>query len=278
MTMFTSALEKVARAQEQTAALEREIATFLAEDTYKVREHMDTQTGRKTAIFGILKEPPVIRWGVMVGEVFHNLRSALDHAVTDLTIAESGQPLEGTEFPIFENEADYNRLRSKGNGKGKPAPGSGLYKIRGVGDPAKAIIYGLQPFEIRKRKPKASAALTNIHALNIIDKHRTVHVVRARMDDGGCRLLHDVRGPVEWTIPIGEIKDGTKLAEWTPIASYDAVDMEFNFNFAIVLDDNGPDVSRLFGIRISDLCNTSVVGIRWVIGRLAGDITTPPPA
>src|SRR5262249_8578453 len=106
--------------------------------------HLDANTCRKSAIFRIIKEPPVVRWGVMVGEVFHNLRSALDHTITDLTIAEGGQPLAGTEFPIFEDEAKYSELAKDGT----PTRRSGLYKIRGVSDQAKAIIYGLQPFDV----------------------------------------------------------------------------------------------------------------------------------
>jgi len=152
-----------------------------------------------------------------------------------------------------------------------------LYKVRGVSDRAKATIHGLQPFEIRKRKPTEPVALTNIHALNIIDKHRTVHIVRTRADGGGWRVLRDVGAPVEFSVVVGEIKDGTKLAEWTTIAPIDEMDVEFNLNFAVVLDDNGPEVSGLTGIPVSDLCTSSIAGIRWII-RLGGDTKTPPPA
>ena len=46
-------------------------------------------------------EPPPIEWAVVFGEAVHNMRSALDHAIYQLTIAHSGKILPMTGFPIF---------------------------------------------------------------------------------------------------------------------------------------------------------------------------------
>jgi hypothetical protein len=274
--MFTSALAKVSRAEEQTGALEREIDAFFAEKTYEIRESFDAKTSWKEATFFVLREPP-LRWAVIIGEIFHDLRSALDHSISDLTIAENGQPLEGTEFPIFESETDYFRLRSKGADKGKPAPGSGLYKIRGVSSQVQTTINWLQPFEVLKRKSGPSA-LSVLHLFNVIDKHRTIHIIRARADGGGWRALRPFGMPMNYVLPIGEIKDGAKIANRLAIDPNGEMDVEFEFKFFIAFSDNGePKLAHLIGANIIDVCRQNVAGIRWIIGRLGGDTTTPSP-
>ena len=236
MELFPSALAKIARAEKHAESLKSEIAAFLAEENYEVRQNFDAETGRKTAIFHVLREVPV-EWSVILGEILHNLRSALDHIITDLTVAESGHPLEQTEFPIFEDEAAFFALRTKGGQAGQPAPNSGLFKIRGVSPAARAVIQGLQPFE--SAKVGKIASLLIVHNLNIIDKHRTINIVRQQAAQFRCDILRDIH-PIEMNIPVGEVKDGTKLAEWLPAKEpKEEMDMKFEFNFFIALCEQG---------------------------------------
>jgi hypothetical protein len=270
--MFTSALAKVSRAEEQAVILEREIDLFFAEKTYEIEVSVDRSNGRKSAWFHVVSDPPYLRWAIMIGEIFHNLRSALDHAITDLTVAETGLPLDGTEFPIFEDEAKYLRTQ-----KGDPARGSGLYKIRGVSSNAKTIISWLQPFEVRKRNPNSThAALSYVHALNIIDKHRTVHLVRARVDETGWRATRDFVLPMNY-FHLLEVKDGAKIAEWTTISPEGEMDVKFHFKFFIAFGDNGPELANLLGANIIKAISGYTAGVRWILGRLSGDTTTPAP-
>jgi hypothetical protein len=172
MANFDSAETKVRRAQEQTNSLEVDIQRFLATQHYQIRQTPDFETGRKSATFCVVRDLPA-EWPAVLGEIIHDLRSALDHAITDLTIANCGSTLDGTEFPVFENENRYFQLKRNG----EPAPGSGLFKIRGIDDRAKAVIRGLQPFEFRKHNsPNDQPALAILHELNLIDKHRTIHI------------------------------------------------------------------------------------------------------
>ena len=232
MELFASALAKIARAEKHTESLKSDIAVFLAEKNYEVRQDLDAETGRKTAIFHVLREVP-IEWPIIVGEIVHNLRSALDHIITDLTIAENGSPLENTEFPIFDDEIKYLSCRRNGS----PAPISGLYKIRGVSAAAKTRIQAMQPFEFNKVGRPSS--LLVLHNLNIIDKHRTIHIVRQQAAQFGMSFLREVF-PIEMNLPVGEIKDGTKLAEWLPaVEPKEKVDMEFEFSFFSALCELG---------------------------------------
>ncbi len=236
MEPFASALVKIARAEKHIESLKSEITAFLAEENYEVRQNFDTETGRKTAIFHVLREVP-IGWAVIFGEILHNLRSALDHIITDLTVSESGHPLEQTEFPIFEDEVAFFALRTKGSHSGQPTPNSGSFRIRGVSPAARAVIQSLQPFEFAK-VGKISSLLI-LRNLNIIDKHRTLNIVRQQASEFRCDILRDIY-PVEMNLPVGEFKDGTKLVEWLPaMEPKEEMDMKFEFNFFIALCEQG---------------------------------------
>ena len=92
----------------------------------------------------------------IVGDLFHNLRSGLDHAITDLTIAYTGEVLARTEFPVFTQEEAFDATSRR---TGEPVPGSGLYKIRGVGPRCRRLIRAAQGFDVE------TEALSAIHVI-----------------------------------------------------------------------------------------------------------------
>jgi hypothetical protein len=254
MELFTSALAKIARAEKQTESLKMEIASFLAEKNYEVRQDTDHKTGRKTAVFNILKEIP-IEWAIIIGEIIHDLRSALDHIITDLTIAENGKSLDNTEFPIFEIDAGYFSAKKDGT----PSTISGLYKIRGVSARAKALIEAMQPF---RRNPGDKSSLLVLNKLSIIDKHRTIHIVRQQAAQFRCDVLRDIH-PIEMNIPVGEVKDGTKLAEWLPaMEPKEEMDMKFEFNFFIAICEQGGNYN------VVEMCAALIKAVRAVVKNL----------
>jgi hypothetical protein len=48
-----------------------------------------------------IREPPPPRLGVLLGDVLHNLRSALDHLMWQVTVLDGGTPNRSTQFPII---------------------------------------------------------------------------------------------------------------------------------------------------------------------------------
>jgi hypothetical protein len=49
-------------------------------------------------------------WGVQVGEIVHNLRSALDHSIWELVILTTGRPPAlptKNQFPIFKSKDGF---------------------------------------------------------------------------------------------------------------------------------------------------------------------------
>lgn len=165
---------KLARADELTDALAGEIKTdreggylrfsLTSEDGIGIRVHVHRQ-------------PPFHRW-VLVGEIVHDLRSALDHLTWALTVAHSGPPprpldgwWRGVEFPIFTDAALFHKQDTRG----RPGHGSGLADLRGVDPVLLPVFESLQPFQRGARAERHPLAM--LHALSIRDKHQTLPLV-----------------------------------------------------------------------------------------------------
>lgn len=254
---LASARAKVDRAREQASALQAEFGRLIGERAYTITQTLDRETGKKTAVFHARPLDP--RWPVILGEIVHDLRSALDSAVYDLTVAEQGRPLDHTEFPVFEDESKYDAT----NKDGSPRWGSGVYKVRGINAAAKGLIRDLQPFEFRKHHAgDEQPVVALVHELNIIDKHRSVHLVRQETDQFEARVVRDIQPVEEWVFPLGKIEDGAVLGSWVPTITDDEPDMEFTIDFEIVLADTVP---ALDGQAVSALLEILVRGVEKLI-------------
>jgi hypothetical protein len=133
-----------------------------------------------------IPDAPLTEWGVIVGDVAHNLRSALDHLVFQLAILNQEDP-EGmnTQFPIFRKEDDYLAVGNRGSRKGKlSARDSHLW---GVADADKAIIDGLQPFNAGDRAHLHPLAILN--QISNRDKHRLVTASHGAMEDRSVEAI-----------------------------------------------------------------------------------------
>ena len=104
---------KVRRARFHVAELVAAVQTEIASAPYRVRGESDEAEGAfviraetNPEFSGIPPGLPLI-----AGEAAHQLRSALDHLVWQLVIANTGATPTGTKsgFPIFKNEKGYDK-------------------------------------------------------------------------------------------------------------------------------------------------------------------------
>src|SRR5690348_1449661 len=104
-------LAKVERAAVHRKELHNQIVDFLNNaSTYGVVSEPDPDfPGWRMIKFQVYAAPPV-RLGVIVGDITHNLRSALDHLVYELAGRRGG----GTQFPIFDSSERYLKPRECG--------------------------------------------------------------------------------------------------------------------------------------------------------------------
>ncbi len=68
--------------------------------------------------------------GVLVGELVHDVRSALDHLIYTLVLANEHDPGEHTQYPIYDSETLWIRDIEKRDPERKPSPVLGLSAVQ----------------------------------------------------------------------------------------------------------------------------------------------------
>jgi hypothetical protein len=131
----------------------------------------------------IVNEPAPIRLGVILGDVIHNARSALDHLVWQLVLANGQTPRAGAGgnmWPVALEEKHWKAAVKT--------------RLRGVGAPQQALIQQAQPYKEGRRTHNTSPAVIN--ALSNTDKHQVVHATAALLIDPGEEAKFSIRqGP-----------------------------------------------------------------------------------
>jgi hypothetical protein len=150
---------------------------------------------------------PPERFGVLIGNVLHNLRSALDHLVWQLVLLNGGAPLAGAggnTFPIYDAPQQRPFL---------VVPPSGL---RGVKPYHRAFIESVQPYKVSPNDVSRNA-LRVLRELSDTDKHQLLHVtnlhgrtdrqIPVTFDLLRCRLIAEHYPPL-----IARLYDGAVFA------------------------------------------------------------------
>lgn len=167
---LAGAWEKVERADKQTRLLNREFRAFARGKTRRIAHGPDPESSDYIFWVEVLKETPVLRWGVRIGEVIHNLRSALDHLAWQLALAHlRREPTEEEasfiHFPIAKSKGDFKSLQVLGFITTDHADLLRPHQpYHGGGDPTK------HPLAVLNR-------------LSNHDKHRVVQTVYASLSD-----------------------------------------------------------------------------------------------
>lgn len=170
------AYEKVAGAAEHFDALRLKIIEFEQANREPLLPVIDPQTGEHVVHIG---EAPVLprEWRRMVGDIAHNLRSALDHLVYELSAECGGDPERArTAFPISDDRCNYWELR------GKKQISYRDQCLTGVAEDQKVKIDNIQPYH---RKDPTVNHLSRLNHLSNRDKHRTAHPAYSMFETPG---------------------------------------------------------------------------------------------
>lgn len=101
-------LERVRRAEEHLAELEREEAAVFEKQACAVRFDLDKNPPHPAINVRLPKETFAgVRLGTLTGEICYNLRCALDYLIYALAEHDSGSPQKGTQFPIMDAANDF---------------------------------------------------------------------------------------------------------------------------------------------------------------------------
>ena len=205
---------KFNRSKEQFDVLRHEIGSFSDQDPkpHFSRGYFDPNTWEWIERFRV-REPPPLRWGVMLGECVHNLRSALDHLVCQLTLLDGGtmEDCAQTQFPIAsKSEAQFEGMADA--------------RIPGLSKWHRAMIKRAQPYRAGDLAWKHP--LTILAELSNADKHRLINptysIIKSDTSETLDRLVGSYKGPgpspvKSWWI----LQQGSRLehdAAWFRIA------------------------------------------------------------
>lgn len=152
---------KVARALELLLALDERLHAYLDADPFVLQRQV--QPDGETSVFAlkVTSQPPP-DLALLVGEVVHQLRSALDHVAYGLVVGAGNTPTHRTGFPVCVRRPA--RLNVHG----------------GVTAEALALVDAFQPYQ----RPDAEAHPLNVlNALWNVDKHRMLLVTTLQSVD-----------------------------------------------------------------------------------------------
>jgi hypothetical protein len=172
---------------------------------YEIRREENPNTGLSFWI--TLTEKPPDDIALAAGDCVHNLRSALDHIIYELSCHTAKEDVGGTEFPIFKNPKNWDAKDAK---TGDFKPFSGCYKLRAVPKAARDRIEVLQPYRGLDAMYWTRERLLNVHQLDIADKHRNLNLAVANVPETGVAYGHD--GPQMRVIYVhtGRLNEGTE--------------------------------------------------------------------
>ncbi len=199
--MFESAKLKTARAKRHIGELRDTFAEYQRRRPYTIAVR-NLQATRQMGL-GVQTEPLPKEIPVIIGDVVHNLRSALDHAACDLAKSKSIKfPFNEERSKFFDAEGAFECKRTLALDSARP--GLGTY-----------IIDTIKPYKA------GNGLLWSVNKLNNIDKHEaivpTVSPVSAEVHD----LLHvenqitidkiHMRADRTGFLPIGNLPYGTVM-------------------------------------------------------------------
>ena len=171
MKDFLGINAKIDRARRQIETLEVDVENFCADIRRSIVHETDRNAGEQKWVFRDATPKPRIEWSILAGEILYNLRSALDHLVWQLVLANGMDPTRANQFPILNDEAAWTSDRT-------------AQFLQGVADKDKETIRHLQPFnpflqlwDNGECRPFNAQVFGTLQQLCNVDKHRHLNLI-----------------------------------------------------------------------------------------------------
>jgi hypothetical protein len=220
-------IAKLDRARIHFRTFNKSIGAFKRSKTHDfVVTKFDPSTGEKVVHLKILKEPKNPEWGLVLGDMVHNLRSALDHLVWQLVLLNDEKPRRQNQFPIIRAKDEYWNVPNNRSESVRDR------MLAGVAEDHRAFIDMVQPFN--SGNDPSSTALAVLSWISNADKHRVVHASFVLTGEPSPELFdvttsHPGGAAVNVSMNWGGLQDGAEIMRFRP----DPPGAHVNMNAAI---------------------------------------------
>lgn len=204
--------EKLDRAGEHLEALDGEVRTFLHSNPYSFSSEFEPESGYDLIKIHIEELPP-LRWGVLLGDFVHNLRSALDHLVWQMVLAMGGTTSDATGFPILSTREDWERRILIPQSRGKQHP------LSGIDDRTLEDFEALQPYNTQGKDRRNGLAI--LRSLSNTDKHQVLNPYFMSLGERPPQIFGIGLDYLEVRVGPLRIEDGTIIGRSHPTHSID---------------------------------------------------------
>jgi len=179
-------------------ALRDDLKSFADDKPYRAVANHNADFTEHTLSVEFMDRSVFHDWGLMLGDCVHNMRSALDGAIYEVAIRESGidpPPNERTlMFPITKDKDEFKK--------------HGQWRIKTLSDPIQAIIEFHQPYN-RGSQPLDRAFLWRLNEFDAADKHRTIRLTCLGLTEGSGFLNVEAGDEISFTRTDGPLETGT---------------------------------------------------------------------
>lgn len=224
---------KLDRAYDHVESLDRAIQWFLRRHPHEPVPELRVEAREYVAYMKVREDPP-LWWSTVVGDAIHNMRSALDHAVYQLAVA-NGQTPSGTAYPVLTDDPNTPETDKRTRGVWKKL-------AKQIHPDDLAFIERTQPYKGRHLGDRHNLLLTN--RLSNWDKHNTLHLAASVLTHSliGFEAIEDVElGAVEAGYS-GAFENGTVVAvcpcRYT--GDYPQVKVTGQLRYGVAFGEGGP--------------------------------------
>jgi len=218
---------KIARANEHCNTLYESVTQAIKSHPNRVSHNFDPDTFEH--VWRLESDPPPIpaRVNAILGDAIYNYRSALDHLVWSLVLANEEVPTRANEFPIFIDEIEFEKQCQR--------------KLRGVSAEAKDIIAKAQPCY------GGHQSFWLLQELSNIDKHRYFPLVFVNVANIDIqRFSIPPKTTITVTINTAPLERGAEIIRVT----HEDVDVNFQPRFSVAFGEAVPaednDIFQVF--------------------------------
>ena len=229
MTNFDGIFAKISRADDQASSLKADMERFCADIRQSIVHEVHEDADEQVWVFRGSTPNVPIEWSIRIGEILYNLRSALDHLVWQLVLANGREPGWRNAFPIIDKQSNWHKATSQ---------------LKGVSSTVETMVESLQPYTGGINLLFDVAVFQTLHTLCNIDKHR--HLILAIIGSYGIEpiVFRHNHPPLDrlntnplpqGLAPLGKIEKGRVMLLWKDAR----VTIDPNFQIGVSFEDIG---------------------------------------